>query len=394
VADLLGRDPEGLRLLADDSELVPRTPEALRALLGAAVARYYDEPEAAVVAARALRRRELLRVACADLLGKVDTVQVGKALSDVTDAVLSAALKVATRSVVRARGWNALPATIAIIGMGRLGGGEMSYASDADVMFVHDPAPGVRDAEAAAAAAAVAEEMRRLLAAPAPDPPVGLDTTLRPEGRQGPPSRSLASYAEYYRRWSHIWEAQALLRARPVAGDVSLGERFLKLIYPIRYPADGITNTQVIEVRRIKARVDAERLPRGADPATHAKLGRGGLADVEWTVQLLQLQHAARVPELRTARTVAALEAALAAGLLDVRDAHVLVAAWRLATRVRNGMMVVRGRPSDSLSTDVRELASVARYMGYSPGNTGTLLESYRRATRRARATVERVFYA
>ncbi|KWX10827.1 hypothetical protein TR74_01300, partial [Carbonactinospora thermoautotrophica] len=140
--------------------------------------------------------------------------------------------------------------------------------------------------------------------------------------------------------------------------------------------------------------VEAERLPRGADPTRHTKLGRGGLADVEWTVQLIQLRHAAAVPELRTTRTLAALRVAVAAGLLDPADGDTLAEAWRLASRVRNAIMVVRGRAGDSLPTDLRECAGVARFLGYPPGRTGDLLEDYRRVTRRARSVVERVFYA
>src|SRR4029079_503796 len=132
---------------------------------------------------------------------------------------------------------------------------------------------------------------------------------LRPEGRQGPLVRSLAAYERYYADWSKIWEAQALLRARFVAGDPSLGDRFLALADRVRYPDRGLTGEQVTEIRRIKARVDTERLPRGADPATHAKLGRGGLADVEWAVQLLQLRYAHSLPSLRTPRTLDALTA-------------------------------------------------------------------------------------
>ena len=135
-------------------------------------------------------------------------------------------------------------------------------------------------------------ELRRLLGAPGSDPPLGLDADLRPEGKSGPMVRSLASYATYYERWSETWEAQALLRARPVAGDPGLGERFTALIDPIRWPAEGLDATQVREVRRLKARMEAERLPRGADRKAHFKLGMGGLSDVEWTVQLLQLEHA------------------------------------------------------------------------------------------------------
>ena len=103
--------------------------------------------------------------------------------------------------------------------------------------------------------------------------------------------RSLASYASYYARWSLVWESQALLRAAPVAGDRELGEQFVKLINPMRFPEEGLSIEDEREIRRIKARVETERLPRGTDPKLHLKLGPGGLADVEWTVQLLQLKH-------------------------------------------------------------------------------------------------------
>src|ERR1700710_500183 len=180
---------------------------------------------------------------------------------------------------------------LAVIGMGRLGGGEMGYGADADVLFVHRARPGADEGKAAAAANAVAYTLRRLLGEPAPDPAFEVDADLRPEGRQGALVRSLSAFREYYERWVSVWEVQALLRAVPVAGDVVLGAEFIELIDPIRYPVEALTTEQVAEIRRIKARVERERLPRGADPQTHTKLGRGGLADVEWTVQLLQTPH-------------------------------------------------------------------------------------------------------
>ena len=133
--------------------------------------------------------------------------------------------------------------------------------------------------------------------------------------------RTLDSYAAYYGKWSAVWEAQALLRAAPIVGDAELCARFRELIDPLRFPEEGLTRDDVVEVRRIKARVDAERLPRGADPATHFKLGRGGLSDVEWTVQLLQMEHAGRIPELRTTKTLEALQVAVEHDLLDLGDA-------------------------------------------------------------------------
>jgi glutamate-ammonia-ligase adenylyltransferase len=277
--------------------------------------------------------------------------------------------------------------------MGRFGGRETGYGSDADVMFVHDPLPGVADQAASRAAHAVAEEMRQLLAQPAPDPPLVVDPGLRPEGRQGPLVRTLASYRAYYERWSLAWEAQALLRADPAAGDRELGERFEALADEFRYPAGGISAAAVVEIRRLKARMEAERMPRGTDPALHLKLGPGGLSDVEWVVQLLQLTHADEVPELRTTRTLTALTAAQQAGLIDRNDAAALAASWRLATRIRNAVVLLRGRSSDVLPAKQAELAAVARILGYPPDASQDLVEDYRRTARRARAVMERLFY-
>ncbi|MBL1096896.1 bifunctional [glutamine synthetase] adenylyltransferase/[glutamine synthetase]-adenylyl-L-tyrosine phosphorylase [Streptomyces coffeae] len=314
---------------------------------------------------------------------------VGDALSDLNAAAIAGALRAAVRDT-----WgDELPTRFAVIGMGRFGGHELSYGSDADVLFVHEPREGTDEQEASRAAFAVANEMRRLLQLPTVDPPLLIDADLRPEGKSGPLVRTLASYAAYYRRWSLVWESQALLRAEPVAGDRELGERFIELIDPLRYPAEGLGEDAVREIRRLKARMESERLPRGADPTTHTKLGRGGLSDVEWTVQLLQMRHGWAEPGLRTTRTREALAAAHAAGLIGTEDAQTLDEAWVLATRVRNGVMLVRGRSGDTFPSESRELAAVARYLGYGPGHVGEMLDDYRRTTRRARSVVERLFY-
>ncbi|MET7932051.1 bifunctional [glutamine synthetase] adenylyltransferase/[glutamine synthetase]-adenylyl-L-tyrosine phosphorylase [Streptomyces sp. NPDC005322] len=314
---------------------------------------------------------------------------VGGVVSDINAATIAGALRAAVRDT-----WgDELPTRFAVIGMGRFGGHEMSYGSDADVLFVHEPREGADEQEASRAAFAVANEMRRLLQLPTADPPLIIDADLRPEGKSGPLVRTLGSYAAYYRRWSLVWESQALLRAEPVAGDPGLGERFVELIDSLRYPAGGLGEDAIREIRRLKARMESERLPRGADPTTHTKLGRGGLSDVEWTVQLIQMRHGWAEPGLRTTRTRQALAAAHAAGLIDTDDAQTLDEAWVLATRVRNGVMLVRGRPGDTFPSDVRELAAVARYLGYPPGHVGEMLEDYRRTTRRARAVMERLFY-
>ncbi|MCW2543329.1 MAG: putative glutamate-ammonia-ligase adenylyltransferase, partial [Frankiales bacterium] len=389
VADLFVRAPDAVRLLASDEELVPRTREELEGAF-LAVARRRDDWEASAVAIRSLRRQELLRIACAELLDH--SISTGQALSDVSAVTIAAALEIATRKVEHERR-GPLPMRLAVIAMGRLGGSEQGYGSDADVLFVHEPIEGAQENEAAAAAHDVANELRRLLSLPAPDPALLVDADLRPEGRQGPLTRSLESYAHYYSRWAHVWESQALLRAAPLAGDPDVTAAFLSDIAPIRYPAGGLTPEQLTEVRRIKARVESERLPKSADRNLALKLGRGGLADVEWTVQLLQLQHGARVSGLRTPMTLPALRVAAQEGLLAGEDAAVLEEAWTLTTKVRDLLVLVRGKPSISLPESGRDLAGVARALDYAAGGQGDFLDHYRRVTRRARLVVERVFY-
>jgi glutamate-ammonia-ligase adenylyltransferase len=388
--DLLEREPAGVRLLGGD--LRPLSSAAMTDEM-LATGRRQDGFEKGVRALRAVRRRELLRIAAGDVLGLVDVTEVGTALTRLTDATLEATVQGAIESTVRARGLDAAPTRMAVVAMGRYGGFELSYGSDADVLFVHDPVDGADAHEAATFARVVAEEVRRVLAVPGPDPALVVDADLRPEGRQGPLVRTLDAYAAYYAKWSHVWEAQALLRADAVVGDPDLRARFTALIDPLRYPAGGLTEDDVVEIRRIKGRVDKERLPRGADPALHLKLGRGGLADIEWTVQLLQLRHGAAVPGLRTTQTLPALGAAAEADLITHDDAQTLGTAWRLATRVRNAVLLARGRAGDEFPRAVLERRAVAGILGYQLTETDRLLDDYLRVTRHAHTVVDRVFW-
>src|SRR6266508_3265225 len=271
VTDLLARDPEALRLLADDAELVPRPADTVTQGFVAAASRHAD-PVEAIASVRALRRRELFRIAGADLLGRLEVDAVGTALADVATATLAATLGVTNQAGLR----------FAIIGMGRLGGCEMSYPSDADVLFVYEPPRGVAEDAASGAAHAIAEELRR-----------------------------------------------------------------------------------------------------------------GGLADVEWTVQLLQLRHGHAIAGLRTPRTLDALRAAADADLISQADAAALSAGWVSASRARNALTLVRGRASDQLPRHGPDLAAVARVLGRPAGaDPGEYLDHYLRTARRARQAVERIFDA
>jgi glutamate-ammonia-ligase adenylyltransferase len=399
AAGLLLRSPEAVAIFGDNSQLVPKTAAALRMEMTGAARRHSGDAEGAAVAIRSLRRRELLRVAAADVLDMIRLSQSGEALTAITESVLDAVLATAIGKVRAEQHLDeGLLTRFAVIAMGRFGGYESGYGSDADVIFVHDPVPGLDaegDRRASAAAQAVGVELRRLLELPAPDPPLVVDPDLRPEGRQGPLVRSLAACRAYYARRAAPWEYQALLRARFAVGDESLGAEFIEMMDQYRYPRGGLPDEAVREIRRIKARVEAERMPRGADRSRHVKLGPGGLSDVEWTVQLLQLRHGGSIPALRTTRTLVALDTAVAEDLIPYEEAAALRAAWELAGRIRNAVMLVSGRAGDSLPSSQQELTPIARLMNFggdvSPAQA--LEDEYRRTARRARAVMERLFY-
>jgi [glutamine synthetase] adenylyltransferase / [glutamine synthetase]-adenylyl-L-tyrosine phosphorylase len=393
VPDLLLRAPEVIQLYADGPngpKLLDVEPEGMAKALVASAGRHAD-PVRAIAAARTLRRRELARIASADLLGMLEVTDVCDTLTSVWVAVLQAALEAVIRGNTPDEG---TPARIAVIGMGRLGGGELGYGSDADVMFVCEPEDGVDESAAVRWSVTIAEQVRTLLGTPSADPPLEVDANLRPEGRNGSLVRTLDSYETYYAQWAQPWEIQALLRAHHVAGDEDLGQRFLLMADKTRYPPGGVSPKTVQEIRRIKARIEAERLPRGADPNTHTKLGRGGLADIEWTVQLLQLQHAHELPALHNTSTLETLNVIGAAELIAEGDVELLRQAWLTATRARNALVLVRGKPTDQLPGPGRQLNAVALAAGWDSDDGGEFLDNYLRVTRRAKAVVRKVFGA
>lgn len=433
LADLLLNSIDSVKLLSDGAmgpKLLDQEPAVVTHSLVAAASRQRD-PDKAIGVARALRRAELSRIAAADLLGLMSVEEVCESLSWVWDAVLEAALQTEIRAWEDEHQTNA-PATISVIGMGRLGGAELGYGSDADVMFVAEPvaqdgdgtegAEGRRgdvdvektdvdnngtakqgsSADSAGSGAeavdplkwaiTICESVRRRLGKPSQDPPLEVDSNLRPEGRNGALVRTLASYKRYYSEWGETWELQALLRATWIAGDKNLGMRFLRMIDQFRYPAGGATAKQVSEVRRMKARVDSERLPKGADKNLHTKLGRGGLTDVEWTAQLLTMQHCDK-EHLRNTSTLGVLKEMAGEELISEADALTMREAWITATKARNALALVRGKRKDQLPASGKPLAQVAAAAGWPIEESQEFLDDYLKKTRRARKVVDRVFW-
>lgn len=396
IADALSKSPESVAWLDNDVDVTIRSKERLASELDAILTRA-DDPTTATTLIRAIRRRELARTATAKLLGLTEPRAVAHGITDAADVTVDGALRIARHIVALEQQRTQPPAQFAIIAMGRMGGREMGYGSDADVMFVYEPHTGHDPQDAHQYALALATAVKKILTDPNPEPTLDIDADLRPEGRSGPLVRSLDAYREYYERWVQPWEQQALLRARPVAGDHDLSDQFIELINPLRYPDGGVPTSTVREIRRIKARVEAERLPRGVSPQHHLKLGRGAISDVEWLVQLLQLEHGYRVDGMRTTETLRALQAATDAGIVSPKDASPLRHAWQFASDLRDANVLWNGRTTgthvDVLPQDRLSLAGVGRVMGYNQDKAHLVEEDYLRAARRARNVMERLFY-
>jgi glutamate-ammonia-ligase adenylyltransferase len=389
ATDLLLKSPDAVNILATEESLTPKPEKDLLEEAMATAARYDNAPEA-VLALRAMRRRELFKISASDILGLTDIETVGNQLAVVATATISGTLSaIVSRTPDAPR--------FSIIAMGRYGGGELGYGSDADVMFVYGDVDNSENPnateQAAQAAHAIANELRTLLMAPSTDPELAIDADLRPEGKSGPLARSLNSFAAYYQNWSSGWETQALLRAKPVAGDALLSQEFISLIDPIRFRPEGLPESELREIRRLKARMESERLPRGVDPGLHTKLGPGGLSDIEWLVQVKQLEYGFNNPEITNTETLPALRQEVNIGLVSQSDFTQLEAAWKLVMRVRNASMLVRGRATDTVPMDLIELSRVSHLLGYGLRGGQQLTDDYRRLTRRCRTVIKREFY-
>jgi glutamate-ammonia-ligase adenylyltransferase len=269
--------------------------------------------------------------------------------------------------------------------MGKWGGHELSYGSDIDLMYVFD------DEDSRDRALHLATGLSKVLSEPSRHGEAyELDAGLRPEGRKGPMARSLAGFARYYAEWSEPWELLALVRARAVAGDADVLASFAQITEPVLW-GGPLPREMLREIRSIKARVEAERIPPGEDADFHLKLGPGGLSDVEFLTQLLQLKHGGSLPELRVTGTFPALHRLREAEVLSTADYDSLHDSYLFCTRIRLRLHLQQGRDSNSLPTDPESTARLAASLGFD--RTGELREQYRRYTRRARRSFEQLFY-
>lgn len=368
LGEVLIANPDLIERLADTSRLRTRSRGDLVASVLSSTSWRPDRAERQQALQR-WQQRNLLGVGARDVFGEATVEVVGADLTALAEASLEAALE-----AMEPR----LP--IGVVAFGRLGGGELGYASDLDVAFVHEGSTPADNDEAER----VASGVLRHLGGDTPAERVwAIDATLRPEGRNGPVSRSLESWRAYVHRWASGWERQAYLRMRAVAGAREVAQRLVDEVGGDTW-SRPFTDDDEREVRRMKVRIERERLGRGEDPEFHLKLGRGSLSDVEFTVQLLQLRH--RVPGVAT---IASLHRLVEAGHLPVDEAEVLEESYRFCERTRNRSWLVLG-PGDALPVRPEQITPLARSLGFTVAG---LRAEYRRVTRRARRVVEHRFY-
>jgi len=375
LAEAIERNPELIVRIDDDAALAPVARATLVTEVTERVRRTPDDAGRRRQLVRA-RQDQLVGIAARDLLDIDEVEATGAALATVAEALLEASLAAV----------GGTEPGFCVIGLGRFGGAELSYASDLDVLFVFED-----DRAREAGEEDLADRLLHFVHGPSPAERVALlDLGLRPEGGHGRLARDLAGYAGYFAHWAETWERQALTRARVVAGDTELGARFLDLVGRFVWE-QPLTEAEESDIRRMKARIERERIPAREDPQFHLKLGKGSLSDVEWTVQLLQLRH--RVP---CPGTMAALDELERGEFLDQADARALRDAYRFCERTRNRWHLVGAlpggtTPGDALPTEGIELSRLARSLATTPSS---LRDDYRRVTRRARRVVERLFYA
>lgn len=399
LGDAMMQSMQSITWLGDDEALSARDRASLDMQTSAMVARYASNIADFAQSLRALRRQEIERVALAWMCGLIDDDTSMLAMSDVFDAILDATLQWSMREAVSVMNLNAPQAEIAIIALGRYGGREVNFCSDADIMVIYKPVGEVCDLNAAHRfAQKTVDILRNILQGPLTlEPKIMVDLDLRPEGKDGPLVRSLESCENYYRQWSSTWEHQALLRARFAAGSKELADALLDgVVNELRYAANPLSDSQLAEIRKLKARMEAERLPRGVSRDRHLKLGRGGLSDVEWTVQLMQLQYASKHESLRVVGTMQALKALQSEHFISDEDAEVLSRCWHMCSAVRNANFLWSGSMAraDIIPTDSYSLGGIATYLGYEP-NQGRVFENDLLATmRQCREIMSRLFYA
>ncbi len=403
LADTLVRTPAILPWLLDPRVMRPRLREEMREEIAAALRPFRTE-EARANALRRAKRREFCRIGLRDVLGDADLVTSTQELSNLADACLQQAWEsvrpgLVARYGVPRHGEPPVPTGFAVIALGKLGGEELNYSSDVDLCFVYE-AEGESDGPERVPNrvffARAAERLLEFLGAMTEEGAVfRIDLRLRPEGTGGPLALPLGAYRHYHETRGALWERQALIKARVAAGDERLGRAFLDLARSLAY-RPGLEREAIGEIQAVKLRIDRTLRARGSQER-HVKLGVGGIREIEFHVQALQLLYGARDPWLQERNTLRALHRLAERGYLSWEESGALTRAYTFLRTVEHRLQLLHALQTHTLPADPEELGKLARRLGY-PGDRAQararFLADYDATRRRVRAAFEEFFAA
>lgn len=317
-------------------------------------------------------QREMLRIGTEELCGIGDNLQANIALTHLAEVTLETLLELCSAPLIANHADPEFAARIlkqvAIVGLGKLGGAELSYGSDWDILCTYtNPTEELTEAQHTAGVALVTTLVERVIAAGATlisrNAHVEIDLRLRPWGRKGALILTPAAFIDYYRQYAETWERQAAVKARAIAGSLAVGAELVSILQAESF-GHGLTADEDAAVQGMKRRIEAERL-RADERTRDIKLGYGGLTDIEWLAQRLQLLHAAALPTLQIPGTIPALAAIAQEALLPSEEAETLIDLYRRLTRLRNLMWLQAGSSQDVLPVDPAKRQTLARLMGY-----------------------------
>src|SRR5262245_30369559 len=370
-SDLLVANPDYLDMLRVPLRRSPSQAELQTQLQAEIDAAFEDS--AVLRAFRRFRQRQVLRIGTNDIIRDRPLEEMTRDLSRVADAALEVALATALRTLGNRFGQPhtgaGLPARCVILAFGKHGGEELNYSSDLDLMFVYDEEGSTRGRRVNSIdngefyARVVGEVLRLLSAHTDRGQAYRIDLRLRPEGQRGPLARSLASTLSYYDTLGRTWERQALIKLRPVAGDLKLGEDFLAAIEPFVY-RKYLSFAEINEIKALKRRIE-QKTTRAGTSDSEVKTGHGGIRDIEFTIQFLQLLNGGRLPEVRQRNTLLAMQALERAGCLTDQEYRVLDDAYRFLRKTEHRLQILFDLQTHRLPSSVEELHKLARRMGY-----------------------------
>ena len=402
LSDILIRNPIYFYDIIDTNVMdTQKTREIMYNELSTSLNRFRDiEQKLRII--RRYKRRESLRIALRDLLHQANIETTTLELSNLAEAALQHCYEIGCNQIMIPKYGTPMnedgtyPCRFAVIGMGKLGGFELNFSSDIDLIFVYsDEGKTDKGIDNSEYYSRLCEFMIKAMSEVTADGYVfRVDIRLRPESSAGVIIRSMESYESYYEGWGDLWERQALIKARPVAGDLVFGDEFIRMIQPFVYQRylDGVTLNEIkIDIRNTKTRIEERLVGERIDIEKHVKLGPGAIRDIEFTVQCLQMIHGGKRNSLCSQNTLETLTALGTNELLQSEEVDALSQAYRFLRRVENAIQIESDQQRYSVPAKLDEATQLARRVGYHENSLESFQQDYTKHTSQVRTIFEKV---